>query len=129
MAIRLEEFSVLAKKANEGAGLAPGGWAHRAALVAKFRCPTGRLRALLSDPEGERWASRIATLAAVGLSAGLNAEAIRGWSVEARREAIAQVARKSWWAFVDDQLRCGPGALHRFTKRPPIAACAPVIRE
>ena len=34
-----------------------------------------------------------------------------------------------WKAFVDEQLKRGAGALHRFTKRPPVVACASIIRE
>ena len=70
------------------------------------------------------------TLVDTGLHPELNADAIRGWSIEARTAAkshsreAAQDALKSWSRFVDDQLRAGAGALHRLAKGQPIAADA-----
>ena len=65
----------------------------------------------------------------------LNVGTLWAWASEARAAARSRARAASagalcgWRAFVDDQLRCGAGALHRFTKRHPIVACASIMRE
>ena len=81
-------------------------------------------------PESLIWRVQVRVLVETGLHPDFNADAIRGWSLEARSAArvqsrqAAQDNLKSLWKFVDDQLRAGAGALHKLAKRQPIAADA-----
>ena len=131
LAIRLPEISAILKRA--GAASTPASikvCAHRAALLSQLRVPTGHLRDLLLAPESLIWKARVNVLVETGLHPDLNADAIRGWSIEARCAArvqsrqAAQDSLKGWWKFVDDQLRAGAGALHKLAKRQPTAADA-----
>ena len=109
LAIRLHEISAILKRA--GAGSANAGLkacAHRAALLNRLRAPTGHLRDLLLAPESLIWRVRVRVLVETGLHPDLNADAIRGWGLEARSAARVQSRQaaqdnfKSWWKFVDD---------------------------
>ena len=129
LAIRLNEISAILKKAGARSAVAGSkACAHRAALLSSLRVPSGHLREMLAEPESLKWKTRVEALVATGLHQDLNADAIRSWSMEARLEArtcsrqAAQASLRSWWKFVDDQLRAGAGALHKLAKRQPIAA-------
>ena len=88
LAIRLHEISTIFKRAGEAkSSTGSKGCAHRAALLSQLRYPTGQLHELLLDPEALVWRARVSTLAGTGLRPDLNADAIRGWSIEARAAA------------------------------------------
>ena len=97
------------------------------ALTSKLQSPAGVLQRLLQEAP-ETWRPRVAAAGGLTLADTFAAEALRTWGAEARQAArqrardAAQVAARSWWRWVDEQLRLGAGALHALSKREDIAA-------
>ena len=139
LGIRLGELRALmhVERTGEVGGRSLGalGKAHWRAILACFRVPGENLCALLRSAEGAEWQQRVHTLALTAPGLVLNVDTLWTWASEARSAARCRAraasvsALSSWRVFIDDQLRCGAGVLHRFTKRPTIAACASIIRE
>ena len=90
-----------------------GGWAHRTAFAKQLRYPADHLRALVDDDEAGLWRAHVGTLAAAGLHPELNADSIRRCRPAETQLRSREAALKSWWQFVDSQLRAGIGALRR----------------
>jgi hypothetical protein len=107
-----------------------GQWA---GIVKKLRRPGGVLGLLLedgrsSDRAGQDWNWKTTSAGFLTIDCAFAAAPLRLWAQEARAEALARSAKaavaasKSWWAWVDDQLRVGAGGLHRISKREDIVA-------
>ena len=139
LGIRLSELRALVhvkqNGVSDGRSLSALGTTHWHAILTCIRAPQKNLAALLRSAEGAEWQQRVGTLALTEPGAVLNVDTLWTWASEARAAARGRAraasagALRCWRAFVDQQLKCGAGALHRFTKRPPIAACASIIRE
>ena len=139
LGIRLSELRALMHLERSGGSggrsLSALGKTHWRAILACFRAPQKYLDALLRSAEGAEWQQRVRTLALTAPGAVLNVDTLWTWASEARAAARGRARAASagalscWRAFVDNQLRCVAGVLHRFTKRPPIAACASIIRD
>ena len=100
-------------------------------LTTKFRAPTGVLAALLADDEGQLWIWRVLAASSTSIMDCHSQEVLKAWGAEARKAAVrrgrarSEDASQAWWAWVDEQLRVGAGALHRISKRAAIAAPSP----
>ena len=139
LSIRLSELRALMRReqcsSSGGRPLGPLGLQHWRAIAGCLQAPGRNLVALFHCEAGALWKHRVPMLALALPGVVLNLDTMWAWASEARAaartraRAAAVGAQRSWRAFVDDQLRRGAGALHRFTRRPPLVACASVIHE
>ena len=139
LGIRLRELRALMhleqNGGNSGCPLSALGKAHWSAILTCIREPRKNLNVLLRSAEGAEWQQLVRTLALTAPGAVLNVGTLWAWASEARAAARTRAREASvgalsgWRAFVDEQLKRGSGALRRFTKRPPVVACASIIRE
>jgi hypothetical protein len=100
-------------------------------ITKKLRKPGGVLKCLLDHEKesgGEQWLWKVRSAGHLTDECSFAAASLRTWAKEAREAAAtrskgaSKVASKSWWKWVDEQLRVGAGGLHRLTKREEIAA-------
>ena len=139
ISIRLSELRALMHREQNGSSsgrpLSALGKEHWRAILKCFREPGKNLNALFRSTEGAGWQQRARTIALVQPGVVVNVNTLWAWASEARAAARTRAraasvgALSGWRAFVDEQLKRGAGALHRFTKRPPVVACASIIRE
>ena len=84
------------------------------------------------EQEGATWRWRVIGAGHLAIQDSFAAAALREWAMEARTlatergQAASKSAMRSWWRWVDDQLRVGAGALHRVSKKEDIVAAAVV---
>ena len=107
-------------------GISHAGRLQWTALTRTLTEPTKEAKEVLRDAEGWKW--RVTGAAHLSLADSLAAASLLAWAQEAEAEAhasaqrLASASKKSWWRFVEEQLRTGAGVLHRITKRTTITA-------
>ena len=105
---------------------------HFTDVQASLRRTRGDLSSFLGTTTGSSWSSKVDVAAAVDASSWQVGPVLMKWSLQARELAKEQAALekstglKSWWRWVDDQLRAGASALHKLTKRAIVADPQPV---
>ena len=99
------------------------------AILQQVRRPHFTLVALYNYDE--QWMRKAGIMAMLLPSSFHVVPLLKHWAREAAEQALSRsvaagkVRSQAWWRWVDDQLRLGAGALHRFTKREviPAAVC------
>ena len=90
---------------------------------ASLRKPAGALKSFLQECGTFQWAHRASLAADITIDDHHAVSTLLKWSSEARNDATSRAAdektagQRSWWRWVDDQLRVGAAALHKLSKR------------
>jgi ribonuclease HI len=134
IAIRLNELACLAVVVNKrGTNASREQQWH--GITQKLRQPSGVLRQLLVFEKSQGrddWKWKVAGAGHLTSDSLFAAASLRLWAKEAKAASsarsigAAKVATKTWWIWVDSQLKSGAGGLHHVSKRADLAVEQPV---
>ena len=93
------------------------------AIMRRMRNHSEVVQCVVGSEAGKLWRFRLDGAATLSYSSQHAIGVLKEWALLAEHEAkqrvmdLARAASRKWWQWVDEQMRTGAGALHKFCKR------------